>query len=76
MAGHAWRRQCILGWIGKAGKPKGGAVSSDSRTVLNLGVLTNEQSAEMQRQAGRLCADLTHFLDRVNDLGAGSFPSS
>lgn len=56
--------------------------------VENLRLVANEQSAETQRRAGRLCADLeygrideilatglhaylTHFLDRVNDIGAG-----
>jgi uncharacterized alpha-E superfamily protein len=56
--------------------------------VDNLRLVANEQSADTQRRAGRLRADLeygrideilatglhaylTHFLDRVNDIGAG-----
>jgi uncharacterized alpha-E superfamily protein len=56
--------------------------------VDNLRLVANEQSADTQRRAGRLQADLeygrideilatgmhaylTHFLDRVNDIGAG-----
>jgi uncharacterized alpha-E superfamily protein len=56
--------------------------------VANLALVSNGQSSETQRRAGRLKADLdygrideilatglhaylTHFLDRINDLGAG-----
>jgi uncharacterized alpha-E superfamily protein len=56
--------------------------------VDNLRLVSNAQSADTERRAGRLRSDLefgrideilatgihaylTHFLDRVNDIGAG-----